>query len=217
MHPIIRSREACFKSSSHAVNLAREYNTRLHILHLSTADELKLFSNELPLNQKRITGEVCIHHLWFDDSSYDDLGTLIKWNPAIKTRFDRDALINGVNNNIIDVIATDHAPHSLAEKTNSYYKAPSGGPLVQHSLVAMLELWHRKIFSIEKIVEMMCHNPAVLFNIRNRGFIEKDIRQICAWLIPPVRGVFQRKTFFINADGHHLKELLFSQKWFKLL
>jgi dihydroorotase len=152
MHPQIRSREACFRSSSHAVNLAKEYNTRLHILHLSTADELKLFSNDLALNQKKITGEVCVHHLWFDESSYDELGTLIKWNPAIKTRFDKDALIKGVNNNLIDIIATDHAPHTLAEKGNSYFKAPSGGPLIQHSLVAMLELWHRKIFSIEKIV-----------------------------------------------------------------
>jgi dihydroorotase len=173
MHPLIRSREACFRSSSHAVNLAKEYNTRLHILHISTANELKLFSNALPLNQKKITGEVCIHHLWFDESSYEELGNLIKWNPAIKTRFDRDALINGVNNNTIDIIATDHAPHTLAEKGNSYFKAPSGGPLIQHSLVVMLELWHRKIFSLEKIVDMMCHNPAILFNIRKRGFIRE--------------------------------------------
>ena len=176
MHPQIRSREACFRSSSRAVNLAKEYNTRLHILHLSTADELKLFSNDLALNQKRITAEVCIHHLWFDESSYSELGTLIKWNPAIKTRFDRDALINGVNNNLIDIIATDHAPHTLAEKGNSYFKAPSGGPLVQHSLVAMLELWHKKNFNIEKIVEKMCHNPAILFNIRNRGFIREGYK-----------------------------------------
>jgi len=176
LHPVIRSREACFISSAHAVKLAKEYNTRLHILHLSTANEMKLFSNELPLYQKRITGEVCVHHLWFDDSSYDDLGNLIKWNPAIKTRFDRDALINGVNNNLIDVIATDHAPHTLTEKGNTYFKAPSGGPLIQHSLVAMLELWHRKIFSLEKVVEMMCHNPAILFNIRERGFIREGFK-----------------------------------------
>jgi dihydroorotase len=176
MHPMIRSREACFRSSSHAVNLAREYNTRLHILHLSTADELILFRNDLALNKKRITGEVCIHHLWFDESYYDDLGTLIKWNPAIKTRSDRDALINGVNNNLIDIIATDHSPHTLAEKGNSYFKAPSGGPLIQHSLVAMLELWHKKVFSLEKIVEMMCHNPAILFNIRKRGFIREGFQ-----------------------------------------
>jgi dihydroorotase len=176
MHPLIRSREACFRSSSHAVNLAKEFNARLHILHLSTADEMKLFSNELPLNQKRITGEVCVHHLWFDESSYDDLGNLIKWNPAIKTRFDRDALIKGVNNNLIDIIATDHAPHTLTEKGNSYFKAPSGGPLVQHALIIMFELWHRKLFNLEKIVEMMCHNPAILFNIRDRGFIREGYK-----------------------------------------
>jgi dihydroorotase len=176
MHPLIRSREACMKSSTHAVNLAKEYNTRLHILHLSTAEELRLFSNEVPLSQKRITGEVCVHHLWFDDSSYDDLGMFIKWNPAIKTRFDRDALINGVKNDLVDIIATDHAPHTLAEKENSYFKAPSGGPLIQHTLVAMLEMWQRKIFSLEKIVEMMCHNPAILFNIRKRGFIREGYK-----------------------------------------
>jgi dihydroorotase len=176
MHPFIRSREACFKSSAHAVKLANDHNARLHILHLSTADELKLFSNNLPLNQKRITGEVCVHHLWFDESAYDDLGNLVKWNPAIKTRFDRDALINGVNNNLIDIVATDHAPHTLSEKRKGYMEAPSGGPLIQHSLVAMLELWHKRIFSLEKIVEMMCHNPAILFNIRKRGFIREGYK-----------------------------------------
>ncbi len=176
MHSLIRSREACFKSSSRAISLAREYNTRLHILHLSTADEMKLFTSALPLEQKRITGEVCVHHLWFDDSNYNDLGSKIKWNPAIKTKFDRDALVNGVINNLIDVIATDHAPHTIEEKSNTYFKCPSGGPLVQHSLVAMLELWHRKIFSLEKIVEKMCHNPAILFNIKGRGFIRENYK-----------------------------------------
>lgn len=176
MHPLIRSREACFLSSSFTVNLAREYNTRLHILHLSTADEMKLFTNEIPLSQKRITGEVCIHHLWFDETSYDEKGTLVKWNPAIKTRFDRDALLNGTINDLIDVVATDHAPHTIEEKNNSYFKAPSGGPLVQHSLVAMLELWHRNLIPIEKIVEKMCHNPAILFNIKERGFIREGYK-----------------------------------------
>ncbi|MCX6330025.1 MAG: dihydroorotase [Bacteroidia bacterium] len=176
MHPLIRSREACFKSSSRAISLAREYNTRLHILHLSTADEMKLFTSVLPLEQKRITGEVCVHHLWFDDSNYNDLGSKIKWNPAIKTKFDRDALVKGVINNLLDVVATDHAPHTAEEKSNTYFKCPSGGPLVQHSLVAMLELWHRKIFSLEKIVEKMCHNPAILFNIKGRGFIREGYK-----------------------------------------
>jgi dihydroorotase len=176
MHPLIRSREACFLSSSYAVGLAKEYNTRLHILHLSTADEMKLFSNDLPLEQKRITAEVCIHHLWFDETAYDDKGTLVKWNPAIKTRFDREALMNSTINDIIDIVATDHAPHTIEEKNNSYFKAPSGGPLVQHSLVAMLELWHRKLISLEKIVEKMCHNPAILFNIKERGFIREGYK-----------------------------------------
>jgi dihydroorotase len=186
MHSLIRSREACFVSSSHAVNLAREYNTRLHILHLSTADELKLFKNDVPLHEKRITAEACVHHLWFEESAYDDLGTFVKWNPAIKTRFDRDALINGVKNNLIDLIGTDHAPHTSEEKKNSYFKAPSGGPLIQHSLTTMLEFWHRKIFSLEKIVEMMCHNPAILFNIRNRGFIREGFKaDLC--LVDPHR------------------------------
>ncbi len=176
LHSMIRSREACFRSSSYAVRLAAEYNTRLHILHLSTADEMKLFGNEMPLAQKRITGEVCVHHLWFDETSYDEKGTLIKWNPSIKTRYDRDALINATANDLIDVVATDHAPHTLEEKRNTYFKAPSGGPLVQHSLPAMLELWHRKIFTLEKVVEKMCHNPAILFNIKGRGFIREGYK-----------------------------------------
>lgn len=173
MHPLIRSRDACYISSSFAVRLAQEYNTRLHILHLSTADEMKLLSSELPAGEKRITGEVCVHHLWFDDSYYDKLGTLIKWNPAIKTHFDRESLIDAVTNNRIDVIATDHAPHTYNEKLKKYFNAPSGAPLVQHSLVMMLELYHRKIISLEKIVEKMCHNPATLFRIKKRGFIRE--------------------------------------------
>jgi dihydroorotase len=176
MHPVIRSREACFLSSSYAVRLAKEYNTRVHILHLSTADEMKLFSNTVPLKEKKITGEVCIHHLWFDDSSYEKLGNLIKWNPAIKTKYDREALIDSVNNDLIDIIATDHAPHTSEEKKNTYLKAPSGGPLVQHSLPAMMELWHIKKIAIEKIVEKMCHNPAILFSVKERGFIREGYK-----------------------------------------
>ncbi|HNR41899.1 MAG TPA: dihydroorotase [Bacteroidales bacterium] len=176
MHPLIRSREACLLSSSNAAELALEYGTRLHILHLSTKEELSLFRNDLPLNEKKITAEVCVHHLWFDDTYYDSLGNKIKWNPAIKTRVDRESLIDGVNNDLIDIIATDHAPHTAEEKQESYLKAPSGGPLVQHSLVAMLELWHRGVFTIEKIVEKMCHNPAVLFRIRDRGFVREGYK-----------------------------------------
>jgi dihydroorotase len=176
MHPIIRSREACFKSSSHAVSLAREFNTKLHIFHLSTADEMKLFTNDIPLSEKRITAEVCVHHLWFDDSDYERLGSLIKWNPAIKTKFDREALRHAINNDIIDIVATDHAPHTIEEKSGTYFKSPSGGPLIQHSLVSMMEMWHKKIFSLEKIVEKMCHNPAILFNISKRGFIREGYK-----------------------------------------
>ncbi len=175
MHPLIRSRDACFKSSSLAVRLAREYNTRLHILHLSTADEMKLFSSG-KIQEKRITGEACVHHLWFDDSDYEKLGSKIRWNPAIKTKFDRKALIQALNNDVIDVIGTDHAPHTPEEKSGTYFESPSGAPLVQHSLTAMLELWHRKIFSLEKIVEKMCHNPAELFNIDKRGFIREGYK-----------------------------------------
>jgi dihydroorotase len=186
MHPLIRNRDACFLSSSRAIDLARKYNSRLHVLHLSTADEMKLFTGEVPLVNKRITAEACIHHLWFDDSDYDLRGSRIKCNPAIKTRFDRDSLIDGLNSNRIDVVATDHAPHSALEKTYPYTRCPSGGPMVQHSLVAMLEFWHGNILSIEKIVEKMCHNPAIIFNIRERGFIREGYKaDLC--LIDPAK------------------------------
>lgn len=179
-HPLIRSREACFITSSYAVNLAREYNTRLHILHLSTADEMKLFSALPDVREKRITGEVCVHHLWFEESDYDRLGNFIKWNPAIKTIYDRNALVDAVNNNLIDVIATDHAPHTLEEKSAGYFKAPSGGPLVQHSLPLMMELYHNRLIPMERIVEKMCHNPSIIFRIKERGFIRESYRaDIC--------------------------------------
>lgn len=172
-HPVIRSEEACYLSSSMAVELAIEYGTRLHVLHISTAKELELFSNALPLEDKRITCEACIHHLWFDDSQYEDKGTLIKWNPAVKTAGDREAIRNAVINDVVDVIATDHAPHTLEEKRNTYFKAPSGGPMVQHSLVAMLELVSQGVFSLEKIVQKMSHSVADLFRIKDRGYIRE--------------------------------------------
>src|SRR5690606_548220 len=162
-HPLIRSSEACYKSSALAVSLARKYNTRLHILHISTARETELFSNTLPLEKKKITAEACIHHLWFSDADYERLGTLIKWNPAIKTAADRESLFRAVLDDRIDVIATDHAPHTLEEKQNTYFKSPSGGPLAQHSLVAMLEFYHQGRISLEKIAQKMSHNPAILF------------------------------------------------------
>jgi dihydroorotase len=172
-HPEIRSEEACFLSSSLAVSLAREYNARLHVLHVSTAREMELFRNDLPLTEKRITAEVCIHHLWFCDRDYAKYGTLIKWNPAIKTACDREKLFEALLDGAVDVVATDHAPHTLSEKQNTYFKAPSGGPLIQHSLAAMLEFFHDKHITIEQVVEKMCHNPAILFGIRERGFIRK--------------------------------------------
>ncbi|WP_010663092.1 dihydroorotase [Marinilabilia salmonicolor] len=172
-HPQIRSAEACYKSSSMAVELASKYNTRLHILHLSTAREMSLFSNSIPLNEKRITGEVCVHHLWFSDEDYDKSGARIKWNPAVKTAQDREALREALRTNILDVVATDHAPHTLEEKNNNYFQAPSGGPLVQHSLPAMLELSAQGIFTKEMVVEKMCHAPADLFGVERRGYIKE--------------------------------------------
>jgi dihydroorotase len=172
-HPLIRSREACYKSSSLAIELAKKHNARLHILHLSTKEELSLLDNKKPSADKNITAEACIHHLWFDESHYDSKGTLIKWNPAVKSQEDRLALIDAVNNGILDVIATDHAPHTIEEKSNTYFNAPSGGPLVQHSLPAMLEMVKEGHFTLEKVVEKMCHTPADIFNVKGRGYLRK--------------------------------------------
>lgn len=172
-HPVIRSEEACYLSSSQAIKLAKKTGARLHVFHLSTAKEMALFSNKKPLEEKQITAEVCIHHLWFSDKDYDKKGTLIKWNPAVKTVQDRDALWKALLEDKIDVIATDHAPHTKEEKSNPYTKAPSGGPLVQHAVVALMEACHSGKISIEKIVEKMAHNPAILFQIEKRGFIRE--------------------------------------------
>ena len=173
MHPLIRTAEACYRSSAFAVNLARKHNSRLHILHISSAIETGLFDNTIPLAQKRITAEACIHHLWFSDEDYAEKGNWIKWNPAVKTAADRDAILQAVLNDRIDVIATDHAPHTIDEKLQPYSKAPSGGPLVQHALPAMLELFHAGKISLEKIAEKMAHNPAICFQVHNRGFVRE--------------------------------------------
>jgi dihydroorotase len=172
-HPYIRSVEACYKSSSMAVELAKKHNTRLHVFHLSTEKEIELFDNTLPLAEKRITAEICIHHLWFDESKYAEKGTLIKWNPAVKKESDKNALFQALLDDKLDVIATDHAPHTLEEKSNTYFKAPSGGPLVQHALPAMLSFVNQGKISLEKVVEKMCHNPAICFQVKNRGFIRE--------------------------------------------
>jgi len=176
MHPIIRSEEACYLSSSLAVRLAKKYGSRLHILHISTARELELFDNAIPLEQKKITAEACIHHMWFSEEDYSEKGSLIKWNPAVKKASDRAAIFQAVLDNKIDVIATDHAPHTMEEKQQSYFKSPSGGPLVQHALQAMLEKYHQGMISIERIAEKMAHAPAVLFRILDRGFIREGYK-----------------------------------------
>ncbi len=172
-HPLIRSEEACYLSSSKAIALAKETGARLHVFHLSTGKEMDLFRNDIPLEQKKITAEVCIHHLWFSDTDYEKKGTLIKWNPAVKTASDRLKLWEALLDDRIDVIATDHAPHLSEEKDNVYTKAPSGGPLVQHALPAMLEKYKEGALSLEKLVEKMCHNPAKLFDIEKRGFLRE--------------------------------------------
>ena len=172
-HPIIRSEEACYLSSSLASSLAKKHGARLHILHISTEKELALFDNSIPLKDKRVTAEACIHHMWFDDNDYAEKGTLIKWNPAVKKASDKEAILKAVIDDRIDVIATDHAPHTLEEKQNPYFSAPSGGPLVQHSLVAMIDFYHQGKIGLEKIVEKMCHNPAIMFDIVDRGYIRE--------------------------------------------
>ncbi|KAB2915452.1 MAG: dihydroorotase [Bacteroidetes bacterium] len=172
-HPLIRSREACYKSSSYAIELAKKHGTRLHILHISTAEELALFDNTKPLKEKQITAEACIHHLWFNDADYEKWGNYIKWNPAVKTAADSEAIFNAILDGRIDVIATDHAPHTIEEKEQAYTKAPSGGPLVQHSVLAMLDFYKRGKISLEKIVEKMSHNVADMFAIDRRGFIRE--------------------------------------------
>ncbi|MDA7710894.1 dihydroorotase [Flavobacteriaceae bacterium] len=172
-HPIIRSETACYLSSSKAVALAKETGARLHVFHLSTAKELKLFSNKIPLADKKITAEVCVHHLNFSDKDYASKGNRIKWNPAVKTEADQNALWEAFNNDLIDVLATDHAPHTMEEKEQPYLQAPSGGPLVQHALPAMLTAVNQGKTTLEKLVEKAAHNPAILFDIKDRGFIRE--------------------------------------------
>ncbi len=173
LHPQIRSAAACYLSSSKAVRLARKHGSRLHILHLSTAKEMELFDKDIPLAEKKITAEACVHHLWFSEEDYERKGNRIKWNPAIKKKSDQEAVFAALLSGKIDVIATDHAPHTLEEKERPYFKAPSGGPLVQHALVAMLELVKQGKITVEQVVEKMCHNPAILFQVKKRGFIRE--------------------------------------------
>ena len=172
-HPVIRNEEACYLSSSLAVSLAKKHNARLHVLHISTAKETALFDADTPLAEKNITAEACVHHLWFTEDDYSTFGTKIKWNPAVKSKSDRDGIWAALLDNRIDVVATDHAPHTLEEKNNNYLNAPSGGPLVQHALLSMFEHAKNGKISIERIVEKMAHNPAILFRVEKRGYIRE--------------------------------------------
>jgi len=210
-HPKIRSEEACFLSSSYAVQLAKKHNTRLHILHLSTAKELSLFEN-IPLEEKKITAEICVHHLWFSDEDYEKKGSHIKWNPAIKTKNDRDALLQGLKDNKLDVIATDHAPHLLSEKNNSYFKAASGGPMVQHSLVSMLELSKQGKIEVEIVIEKMCHAPAKLFKIEKRGFIREGYFADLVLIEPNKKWTVKKNNILYKCQWSPMKGVSFNHK-----
>jgi len=221
-HPMIRSDEACYISSSRAVGLAKKHGTKFHVLHISTEKEIALFDNDLPLKDKLVTSEACIHHMWFSQEDYTEKGSFIKWNPAVKKATDRSAVFNAVLNDNIDVIATDHAPHTLEEKQNKYLSAPSGGPLVQHAIPSMMEFYLNGQISLEKIVQKMCHNPAILFEVEKRGYIREgyyadlvlvdsnapwtvakdNILYKCGW--SPFEGqTFRSKITDTFISGHH--------------
>ena len=211
-HPIIRSEEACYLSSSKAIELAKKTGARLHIFHLSTEKETHLFRNDIPLEEKQITAEVCVHHLWFTDKDYDKKGTHIKWNPAVKTQKDKEGLWKALLDDRIDVLATDHAPHTIEEKDNVYTKAPSGGPLVQHAVTAILEKVKEGVISIEKAVEKMCHNPAKLFKVENRGFIKEGFFADLVLVASTEYWTVSKKNIYINVVGLLLKVLSFQTK-----
>jgi dihydroorotase len=212
MHPHIRSEEACYLSSSLAVKLAKQHGTRLHVFHISTKKELELFDSSLPLEQKRITGEVCVHHLWFSENNYEKLGWRIKWNPAIKTEADRLGLIDGLINGKLDVVATDHAPHTLEEKGKPYLQCPSGGPMVQHSLVAMLEMAKKGTFSIELVVDKMCHAPAKLFGVEKRGFIREGYFADLVLIDPKANWTVSKENIHYHCGWAPLEGNTFSSK-----
>jgi len=225
MHPVIRDEEACYASSSAAIELAKRTGARLHILHISTGKETHLFDNTIPLKEKKITSEACVHHLWFEEADYAEKGTLIKWNPAVKSATDREEIRKAVNDDRIDVLATDHAPHTIEEKQNTYFSAPSGGPLVQHQLPALLDLFHEGVFSLEKIAEKSAHAVADLFEVKDRGYIregqfadlaivdlnnqwevtKENLLYKCGW--SPFEGhQFKSKVVHTFVSGHHAYE-----------
>ncbi|HKX87204.1 MAG TPA: dihydroorotase [Flavobacterium sp.] len=211
-HHLIRSEEACYLSSSKAIELAKKTGARLHIFHLSTARETELFRNDIPLEEKQITAEVCIHHLWFTNEDYKTKGSLIKWNPAVKTQKDKDGLWEALLDDRIDVIATDHAPHTLEEKANPYTSAPSGGPLVQHAVVAMFEANKQGKISVEKIVEKMAHNPAKIFKIDRRGFIREGFYADLAIIDPNSLWTVSKENILYHCGWSPLEGTTFSSK-----
>ena len=220
-HPLIRSEKACYEATKNAIAIANKYNARLHILHLTTEAETHLFRNDIPLEEKNITTEVSVHHLWFSDKDYARLGTLIKWNPAIKTEKDKIGLLQALVDDRIDIVTTDHAPHTLAEKQQSYFKAMSGAPIIQFSLNIMLEFYRRGLITLEKIIQKMSHNPALLYGIQNRGFIREGyyadlvivdlnaawtvtnecVLSKCAWT-PLLGTTFHAKVTHTFVNGH---------------
>jgi len=216
-HPIIRSHEACLKSSSLAVELAKKHSTRLHVLHISTAQELDLFVNNVDLQDKKITSEVCIHHLTFNDLDYDKKGNFIKWNPAVKTQKDQDLLWTALINDKLDIIATDHAPHTLKEKHNTYFSCPSGAPMVQHALPMMLEHTLSNKISIEKVVQKMCHNPAICFNIEKRGFIREGYFADLVLVKPNSAWVVDKTNILYSCGWSPLENQLFNFKVVKTI
>ena len=211
-HHLIRSEESCYISSSKAIALAKKTGARLHVFHLSTAKEMSLFTNKIPLEDKKITAEVCIHHLWFTNKDYETKGNLIKWNPAIKTETDRDALWEALLDDRIDVIATDHAPHTLEEKQQKYLKAPSGGPLVQHAVVVMFEAFHQGKISVEKIVEKMAHNPAKIFKIEKRGFIKVGYYADLVILNPGLPWTVKKENIFAKCGWSPFEDVTFKSR-----
>lgn len=211
-HPLIRSREACLASSTAAISRARRAGTRLHLLHLSTAEETELLTPGPDPSKKQVIGEACVHHLWFDDSAYREKGNLVKWNPPIRTASDREALLRAVREGLIDIIATDHAPHTLEEKSSPYFSAPSGGPTVQHSLVMMLELCHRGELTPELVVRKMCHNPALIFGIPDRGFIKEGFKADLVLVDPAAPWTVSRENILYKCEWSPLEGTTFRSR-----
>ena len=210
LHPEIRSEEACYKSSKYAVDLAKKTGARLNVFHISTKKELALFENKLPVEQKKITAEVCAHHLWFTDKDYKKLGSKIKWNPAIKSQSDKDALWNAIKEDKIDIIASDHAPHTEIEKENSYFNCPSGGPMVQHTILSLLEESPKHGVSIEKIVEKIAHNPSKIFKIKKRGFIKEGYYADIVLVDPSSPTLVSKKSLLYKCGWSPFEGVTFS-------